>query len=102
QRDVECVARPDEPRGLVRRVREKHTTFVARLVGEDADGAPAKPRVTGHELSRPELLDLEPAAVVDQRLDEVDDVEGDWLACGDDLGDASAGCGRTRLLQRRL
>ena len=38
ERDLEGVAQPDEACGLVRRVVEEDTTFLHRLVGDDADG----------------------------------------------------------------
>ena len=97
QRDVEGVAGRDEPGGLVGGVDEEHSPLLLRLVGDDPDGPAVEARVPDHELLRPALLDLEERALVDQRVDQVDHVEGRLRVGRDDLRDhAPRGLGRRR------
>ncbi len=55
ERDVEAVAEADEARGLHRRVDVEHAREHLRLVGDDADRAPADAREADDDVRR-ELL----------------------------------------------
>src|SRR5216684_1784274 len=66
QRDVEGIAGIDEARSLIRCICEDHTSFDARLIGDDADRVPVQARITGNEFGREEFLDLKEAAAIYQ------------------------------------
>jgi hypothetical protein len=61
----EGVAEVDEARRLVGRVVVEDAAELARLVGHDADRAPAEAREAGDDRLGPLRLEVEPLAVVD-------------------------------------
>ena len=71
QRNVERVAQPDKARGFIRRVVEQHATLLHRLVRKNSNSLPVKASETCEQLLGEELLDLEPAAFVDDGFDEL-------------------------------
>src|SRR5581483_11531222 len=71
ERDVERVARPDEARGLVRRVDVEDAGERARLVADDADRVAAEPSEAADDVLRPPLADLEELPVVDYATDHL-------------------------------
>ena len=87
QRQPERVAQPDEARRLVGGIDEQHAALPLRLAGDDADRAPVQAREAGDDLAREQLLELEEAPVVDQRVDDVVDVERLILVGGKDVVD---------------
>ena len=91
ERDVEGVAEPDELRGLVGGVHHEHAALDLRLVGHDADHAPAQARQAHDHLAGEALLDLEPRAGVDQPVDDLVHVEPLALIVGHDLVDRAPG-----------
>ena len=68
ERDVERVARADEPSRLHRRVDVEHAGERARLVADDADRVPAETREAADDVLREALVHLEELAVVDDAL----------------------------------
>jgi hypothetical protein len=85
QRHVERVAGGNEARRLVGGIDEQHPALLARLVGDDTDGASFQAGVADHQLLRPAGVHLAERTGVQQRLDELLDVEGRLLVIGDDL-----------------
>ena len=65
ERDVEAIAEAHEARRLHRRVDVEHARENGRLIGHDADGAPADAREADHDVLRVRLGDLEEVRVVD-------------------------------------
>ena len=68
QRDLERIAQPDESRRFVGRIVEQHAALLHRLVGHDPQGVPVEPGEAGEELLGEQLLELQPRALVDDRL----------------------------------
>ena len=68
ERDVERVAQPHEPRGLVGRVHVERAAEHHRLVRDDADRLTADACQTRDEVLRPLRLHPEHVAVVDDRV----------------------------------
>ena len=85
QRDVEGVAGHDEPRRLVGGVDEQDAALHLRLVGHDPDRPAVEPRVADDHLLRPARVHLEERVGIDDRPDQVLDVEGVLLVRRDDL-----------------
>ena len=71
QRNLERIAQPDEARRLVGRVVEQHSAFLHGLVGDDAHRLALEPREPGQQLSGKQLFDLDPAALVDDSVDQL-------------------------------
>ena len=71
QRDIECVARPDEPRGLDRCIDVERAGQDRRLLRDDADTSTAESREPDDDVLRPGRLDLEERAVVDDATQDV-------------------------------
>ncbi|HET9520965.1 MAG TPA: hypothetical protein VFO73_07975 [Candidatus Limnocylindrales bacterium] len=76
ERDIEAVARPDESRGLRRRVDVESTREDGRLLGHDADAPTGESREPDDDVLRPRGLNLEELAVVDHARDDVMHVVG--------------------------
>ena len=100
QRDVERVAGHDEASRLVGGVDEQDAALLARLVGDDPDRPPVEPRVADHQLLRPAGVDLAERARVDERVDQVLDVERGLLVVRDDLRRTALGIGIGRRRRR--
>ena len=66
ERDVERVAQPDEPCGLVGGVDEQDAALLRGLVRDDPNGPAFDPSETGDQLLREVRLDLEERCFVDQ------------------------------------
>jgi hypothetical protein len=98
QRQAERVAQPDEVRGLVGRVDEEHAALLLGLVGDDADRPAVEAREADDELLGPARVDLEERLRVDERVDELLDVERLVLVGGDEVADRRRRC---RLGRRR-
>jgi hypothetical protein len=64
QRDVEGVAKADEPRGLVRGIDVQAAGHDHGLVGDDADGAAVEPGKSRQDIGGKVLVGLEELAVV--------------------------------------
>ena len=75
QRHVERVAGPDEARRLVGRVDEQHAALHLRLVRDDPDRPAVEPREADDELLGPARVHLAERVGVDERVDQVLDVE---------------------------
>src|SRR5439155_311390 len=103
QRDLKRIAKPDEARPLVRGIVEEDTPLLHRLVGDDADRLPVEPREPDQQLLGEQLFDLQPAAFVDDRVDDLAHVVAAIGLFGDQLTDRlRRGLGRFRLARRRL
>ena len=68
QRHVERVAQLHEPRRLVGGVDEQHAALEHRVVADDADDLAVEPAEADDELARPQRVDLEERALVEQPL----------------------------------
>ena len=75
-RDVEGVAEPHEPRGLLGGVDVEGAGELHRLVGHDADRLALDPAEADEDVGREQLLDLEELLVVEHRGDHVVHVVG--------------------------
>ena len=91
ERDVECVAGPDEPRALVRGIDEQDAALDLRLVGHDPDDVAVEPSVADDDLLGPAGVDLQERALVEQRLDQLEHVERLVLVERDDVPDRAVG-----------
>ena len=90
ERDVERVARAHEPRGLLRRVDVERAREHLRLVADDADDVTVDAREAAHDVHRPERVDLEELAVVDDFGDDLLHVVGLVRRVGDEVDDRVA------------
>ena len=93
ERNVEGVAEPDEPGGLVGGVHEEDASLDLGLVGDDAHRAAAEPRQADDDLGGEEPLQLEPRAGVDHPVDHLVHVEVLPLIVGHDLVDRAPSLG---------
>ena len=82
QRDTERVAHPHEPRRLLRGGRVEAAAEAQRVVGDEADGAPAEPAQRRHDVGRPPWVQLDAAVLVEQAGDQRMDVVGALGALG--------------------
>ena len=82
ERQPEGVAGAHEARGLGAGVGVEHAAEVARLVGDDADGAALEAGEPAHDVARPARRPLEQAAAVDDALDDVAHVVDAALVVG--------------------
>ena len=85
ERDVEGIAKADEPcrfdRGIdVQDAREDH-----RLLGDDADRSAVEPRESADDVLRPAFVHLEDLPVVNDAADDVLHVVGLVRGVGDDV-----------------
>jgi len=76
QRDVEGIAEADEARPLHRGLHVERTGEDRRVVGDDADRAPAQAGEANHQVLGVALVDLEELLVVDHGQDQLLDVIG--------------------------
>ena len=90
ERDVERVARAHEPRRLLRRVDVERAREHLRLVADDADDVAVDAREAAHDVHRPERVDLEEVAVVDDLGDHLLHVVRLVRRVGDEVDDAVA------------
>ena len=95
EREAERVAAVDEARGLAGGLGVQRAAEELRLVGDDADRAPVDAHVGGDDVARPARVELEHAAAVDDRAQDVAHVVDLALLVGHGRADGGAPGGST-------
>src|SRR5437879_10508176 len=100
QRSLERVAEPYEPGRLASGVVEQHPALLHRLVRDDRHRVPVEAGKAGQQLFGEQLLDLEPAVLVDDAVDHLAHVVAAvwlfWNQLGEWLGSVARRLRRAR------